>query len=168
MKTLISIDAIKSSTIVNKNVDDSYILDAIETAQTIKLQQLIGTSLLNKLLDSINDEGDWEGSDDDFRLVTEYIQPYLKRQVISDIIIPLNYKVRNEGLVQVSGENVQVPSQKDAIYIKEHYESEASFYAIRLDKYLEKNKSKFPEYKKAGEGEFKANKGAINSVIYLN
>lgn len=167
MKTLISIDEIKSSTIINKNVDDAYILDAIETAQTIKLQQLIGTPLLDTLLSSIDDNGNWDGSEDNFKLVTEYIQPYLKRQIVSDIIIPLNYKIRNEGAIQISGENTNVPSQKDAIFIKEHYENEASFYAIRLNKYLSSNCSKYPDYISSTNGGINANPKAKNTVLFL-
>ena len=59
MKTLISIDEIKS-TILNENVDDKYILDAIFSVQSLQLQELIGSKLLNTLLNGLelNEEGE--------------------------------------------------------------------------------------------------------------
>lgn len=167
MKTLISIEEIKGTTIINNNVDEGYLRDAIETAQTINLQQLIGERLYKTLLDSVGSDGDWIGSNEYYNLVVDYIQPYLKRQVLSNIIVPLNYKVRNEGILQVQGENVYLPSRNDAIYVKEHYENEASFYANRLSDYLCAHQNDFPEYKSHLDGELRSNRNAINSVLYL-
>lgn len=166
MRSLISIDELKSSTVINKNVDDKYLLTAIETAQTIKLQQLIGSKLLYRLIDCVGDNGTWLGTADEYTLVTEYIQPYLKREVVSDIIVPLNYKVRNEGILQANQENMYLPTRADAMFVKEHYENEASFFATRLTNYIKLNIDKFPLYSEC-DNEIKANPQAKNTVIYL-
>ena len=45
---LISEQTLKNETILNDNIGSEYIAPAIETAQDIYLQQLIGTELLDK------------------------------------------------------------------------------------------------------------------------
>lgn len=165
MISLISIDELKSTTIINKNVDEAYLNDAVQTAQDIKLCQLIGSKFLESLLNSIAEDGSWKGKEEDYFLVKKYIVPYLKKQVISDIIVPLNYKIRNEGSVNTTSEHVNLPSKNDAIFVKEHYEAEASFYAIRMTNYIKENIGKYPLY--CSQGDIKANSNAINTVIYL-
>lgn len=171
MKSLISINQLKGSTVINNNVDEMYLMEAIETAQDIKLCQLIGSKFLNELLDSVDDNGDWTGSETNYDFLIHYVQPYLKKQVISDVIIPLNYKIRNEGLLKVQPDHTFVPKNNDsldeAIYIKEHYEAEANFYATRMTNFLCENISMFPSYRNSNDGDIKANPNAKNTVIYL-
>lgn len=165
MKLLISIEEIKTSTIVNNNVDEKYLLSSIETAQVIKLQQLIGSKLYNHLIDCIDDNGQWTGNNDEYELVKSYIQPYLKRQVVSDLIVPLSWKLRNEGVIQNTSENTYNPMRSDLMYVKEHYENEASYFATRLSNYLCENTTKFPLYLECGNPS--KNKNAKNTIIYL-
>lgn len=149
MKTLISIEEIKSTTL-NENVDDKFILDTIITVQTLKLQQLIGSTLLNTLLNGIDETGAFTLNDDYYNLVVNYIQPYLKKQVQASLIIPLNYKLRNAGLVTNTDNNFSTVSYKDAKAVEQYMTDEASAFANLLTKYLYENIDKFPEYKTCG------------------
>lgn len=159
MKTLISIEEIKSTTL-NENVEDKFILDAINTVQQLQLQQLIGTELLNKLLDGIDETGAFTLNDDYYNLVMQYIQPYLKKQVQASLIVPLNYKLRNAGLVTNTDNNFNVVGYKEAKAVEQYLADEASAFANLLTKYLCTNSSKFPEYK------VKHNNNT-NTIIYL-
>lgn len=52
---LISAKTLKENSIVNNNVDEMYLLPAIEYAQDAGLQPIIGTKLYNKLMDMVAD-----------------------------------------------------------------------------------------------------------------
>lgn len=141
---LISEDVLKSETILNDNTGSEYIGPAIETSQDIYLQQLIGTELLDKLYDDIENDRLTEPYS---TLIDDYITNYLKYKVLSEIVIPLSYKYRNVGVVQTTTNNTVSTTLRDAQLVQNHYELRATFYADRMTKYLNTYASKFPEWK---------------------
>lgn len=141
---LIDETILKSETPLGDNVSSENIRPAIETAQDIYLQQLIGTELLDRLYTDIA-ENKLEGLYKE--LVDEHITNYLKYKVLSEITIPLAYKYRNAGVVQATGDHYQQTTLRDAQLVQQHYELRANFYAERMSKYLCANSDKFPEYR---------------------
>lgn len=150
MKFLISVADLKGTSIINQNVDEMFLNDAMETAQELYLAPLIGWKLYNRLLDGIieNESGETEIDlpDDYYNLVIDYIQPYLKRQIASNVCPVIDYKLKNAGVVQNTDEHVYHPSYKEMRSLQQHLEDEANAFADRLTKYLGWNNDKFPEY----------------------
>lgn len=164
---LISEETLKSNGVINNNVDSMYILPAIEFAQDAGLQPLIGTKLYNKLMDLVADGSIVDAPDYKF-LLDEYITPYLVNKVTADIQIPLNYKLRNQGVVQNSTDNTIVPTMKDLQYVIQNYEYKAIFYGNRLSDYICVNTTKFPEYYSVDTlADMRSNKNAYRTNIYL-
>lgn len=161
---LISEETLKSETVINDNVDDAYIRPAIECSQDIYLHQLIGTSLLNDLCAKVREN---TLTDDDKLLLDEYITPYLKFKVCSEITLVLAYKYRNAGIVQTQTDFVSNSIMKDAQLMKDYYDQRANFYAIRLTDWLCANSAKFPNYHNHKTGDVCPNRGAYNTNIYL-
>ena len=104
---LLSEQRLKEDSLINNNVDSMYIFPAIQTAQEIGLQPLLGTKLYNKLLEVVENGGDEQY----FDLLDSYVIPYLEMKVMADIQIPLAYKIRNGGLVQNTSENTTLPDR---------------------------------------------------------
>ena len=164
---LVSTKTLKENSVINNNVDDMYVLPAVEFAQDEGLQSLIGTKLYNKLMDLVAD-GSMSGATDYKYLLDEYITPYLINKVTADIQIPLAFKLRNQGVVQQTGENTYVPSLKDLQYVAQSYENKANFYGQRLSDFLHANHSKYPEYCKIDScADMPSNSGAYKTGIYL-
>ena len=164
---LISEKTLKANGVINNNVDCMYIFPAIRHAQDARLQPIIGTKLYNKLMDLVED-GTIENNNDYKYLLDEYVTPYLINKVTADIQIPLAYKVRNQGVVQQTGENTYVPSLKDLQYVIQNYENKANFYSNRLSDYLKANRKKYPEYCSVdSSADMPSNKNAYNTGIYL-
>ena len=164
---LISEKTLKSNGVINNNVDGMYILPAIEYAQDAGLQPIIGTKLYNKLMDLVSD-GSIQQETDYKVLLDEYVTPYLLNKVTADIQIPLNYKLRNQGVVQNQADNTIVPTMKDLQYVIQNYEYKAIFYGNRLSDYLMANKSKFPEYSKVdSSADMHSNQNSYKTNIYL-
>lgn len=164
---LISEKTLKSNGVINNNVDGMYILPAIDYAQDAGLQPIIGTKLYNKLMDLVSD-GSIQQETDYKVLLDEYVTPYLLNKVTADIQIPLNYKLRNQGVVQNQADNTIVPTMKDLQYVIQNYEYKAVFYGNRLSDYLMANKSKFPEYCKVdSSADMHSNPNSYKTNIYL-
>lgn len=164
---LVSEQTLKKNSVINNNVDGMYLLPAIEYAQDAGLQPIIGTKLYNKLMDLVED-GSITGATDYKLLLDEYVTPYLINKVTADVQIPLVYKVRNQGVVQQTGENTYVPSLKDLQYVIQNYENKANFYSNRLSDYLKANRKKYPEYCSVDScADMPSNKNAYNTGIYL-
>lgn len=144
---LISEQTLKNETILNDNIGSEYIKPAIETAQDIYLQQLIGTELLDKLYNLIDTNNIVNIEFAHYKtLIDDYIINYLKYKVLAEITIPLAYKYRSAGVVQSTGEHYNNSPMKDATLVQNHYELRATFYAERLSKYLNTNHHLYPEY----------------------
>lgn len=141
---LISEQTLKDETVLNDNLGSEFIGPAIETSQDIYLQEVIGSMLLDKLYEDVaNDTLDGQYK----TLLDDYITPFLKFKILSEIVIPMSYKYRNSGLVQSAGEHYQQSTMRDATMVQNHYEQRATFYHQRLTKYLNTNSGQFPEYK---------------------
>lgn len=164
---LISEKTLKQNSIINNNVDGMYILPAIEYAQDAGLQPLIGTKLYNKLMNLVED-GSISGATDYKFLLDEYVTPYLLNKVTADIQVPLSFKLRNQGVVQQTGDNTYVPSMKDIQYVIQHYQNQADFYGNRLSDYLRANNTKYQEYYSIDScADIPSNPSAYNTGIYL-
>ena len=164
---LISEKTLKENSVINNNVDGMYVLPAIEYSQDAGLQPIIGTKLYNRLMDMVEDGT--IGNNEDYKyLLDEYITPFLLNKVTAEIQIPLAFKLRNQGVVQQTGENTYVPSLKDMQYVTQNYENKANFYGNRLSDYLKANRKKYPEYCSVdSSADMPSNKNAYNTGIYL-
>ena len=166
---LISIETLKKNSIVNNNVDDMYVLPAIEYSQDCGLQSLIGSKLYNKLMDLVADGSISADVNSDYKfLLDEYITNYLINKVTANIQIPLAFKLRNQGVVQQTGDNTYVPSLRDTEYVVQHYENQANFYGNRMSAYLIANRCKYPEYCSIDScADMPSDRNAYNTGIYL-
>lgn len=162
---LISEKTLKSQSYINNNVDSCYILPAIQTAQDIGLQQLIGTMLYDKLTSDIaNDRLD----DNYKKLLDDYITPYLIYKVLANIQVPLAFKNRNAGVVKTSDDNITVVDMDDAKVMSSYYDKTASFYGIRLTNFLCANNNIYPEYRSVSSiADLRADRDAYNTGIFL-
>lgn len=164
---LISEKTLKENSVINNNVDGMYVLPAIEFSQDAGLQPLIGTKLYNRLMDMVED-GTIENNDDYKYLLDEYITPFLLNKVTAEIQIPLAFKLRNQGVIQQTGENTYVPSLKDMQFVTQNYENKANFYGNRLSDFLRANRSKYPEYCKIDScADMPSDSGAYKTGLYL-
>ena len=142
MTYFITVEELKQTTF-NANLDNEYIVPALEEAQSIYLREILGDLLYGSIENKIDSEtlgGKY------LTLVNQYIKPYLTYKVQSVIVIPLNNKTRNAGVINQYDQGFNTTTMKDTAYLAEHYDSRAEFYANRLTTYLQKNAADFPEY----------------------
>lgn len=166
---LISEKTLKSQSLINDNVGSEFILPSIQTAQDIGLQPLIGTYLYDKLRELVGNGTISNDENASYKtLLDTYITPYLAYKVMSDIQIPLAYKMRNAGIIQTNNEYQTNSIMKDVQQLSTFYDQKATFYANRLSDYLLANSGSYPEYMNWRDyADMPSNKNAYNTGIYL-
>lgn len=143
MKHLITIEELKQNGFVNANMEEEYLNTAIEEAQDIFLRETLGDSLYNALLiheaqtpPDIYDE-----------IIDNHVKYFLKYKTVALLCMTVNFKIRNIGIAQQYGTDVNTTTMEDTKSVMAYYNGQADFYNNRLSKFLEKNKSKIPEYR---------------------
>jgi hypothetical protein len=124
---------LKTESFLDDNVSGKYLLTAIKMAQDIELQSIIGTKLLHSIQKKVFDnvielEDNWRYKD----LLDNYIQPFLLYQVLSEIVIPISYKMSNFGVMQSSDEKDYAVDNKQINLVKKFYFDKANVYKERL------------------------------------
>lgn len=143
MVRLLEIDDFKKSQYIDENVNGKYIKLAIEDAQRISLQEILGTCYLNYIynliktdtLDSVTET-----------LLDDYIQPYIAQVAYTNILPYLNVSVTNKGLAVNRGDNFDQGDLNQLHYLVKLSESKTDKLAIILERYLQEYEMDLPGY----------------------
>lgn len=136
---LISANTLRDKSLINKNVEDCYILTAIKAAQDIHLVEILGLPLVKKLctlVETGNVSGEYK------TLLDFYVSDYLTFKVMSEIQIPLWSKMRQEGIVNATGTEYQNVTKNECTYTKEYYDDIANGLSIRMISFLDSSSIK--------------------------
>lgn len=136
----ISEDYVKSNSNLNDNMFGKNLLPAMREAQDVYLQQIIGSTLYNKLIDLIDQETIGETENALYKdLLDNQIRPYLLYQTLVQLIPVINAKLVNFGSSQSNDEHLVNLSQGDVAVLTGHYQNMADFYCRRLQEYILNN-----------------------------
>lgn len=143
---LVSEDYIKSVTNLNDNVCGDYLLPSIQIAQTVELEETIGTPLVNKLQELVA-TGDIKL--EEYKpykyLLDNYLQPFLAYAALSHIVMPISFKLTNSGVMRTADEKMNYSSADESDKVKAYYKKLADTYQYRLQRFLIGNYNLYPE-----------------------
>jgi hypothetical protein len=144
----ISEETLKQNTVISENVDPKLFRMAITDAQDMYMLPILGTSLYNDLVSSINDYSvsGTPISDAYTTLLNTYIQPCLIKYSLHRMVITLSYKFQNKNVATKSSEYSQQASYEDLTKLKEQSLNDAEVYAERLTRFLLANNATYPKY----------------------
>jgi hypothetical protein len=131
---------LKTNTPITANVDVTDVTPYIATQAQLRVMPILGTVFYEDLLEKYNAQ---TLSNDEEALVL-FIQPVIAWRSAEDAIFGLTYQLKNKGLQQQFGDNSSSVSRSDVAFGMEHYAQKASFFEMRLIRYLVKNKAEFP------------------------
>lgn len=134
---LISEDFLKTNSGLNDNMFGKSLLPAIREAQDIYLQQIIGSTLYNKLLELVDSETIGDNDNALYKeLLDNYVRSYLLYQTIVQVIPVTNVKLSNYGTTLSDDQYLVNLSQGEAELIEKHYQNLSDFYARRLQEFI--------------------------------
>lgn len=137
---------IMTRTALSGNIDMDKITPFIKSAQDIHIQQILGTNLLNKLLQDITD-GDL--TDTYENLVLSYIKPVLIHYAVADFISFHAYSVENGGVYKHSSDTGEVVAKEEVDSLVKKQRDIGDHYRHLLVKQLTTHMDLYPEYGEA-------------------
>lgn len=138
---LISENYLRSSFMISDNVQTKFILPAIQNAQEMEFQTVVGNCLYKRLLEGV-EKGDLSESEKE---LLDIAKRYIGYMAISELITISTFKINNIGLNKTRDENVETLPTSDVMLVKKQYIDKGDFYKKRLQEYLLRNQGEFPE-----------------------
>jgi hypothetical protein len=130
---------LKTNTPITANVDVTDVTPYIKTQSDLRVQPILGSVFYNYLLDAYNNQTLTPDEED---LVT-FIQPVVAWRSAEDAVFGLSYQLKNKGLQTQNGDYSNSVSRAEVAFSMEHYAQKASFFEMRLSKWLLANKNLF-------------------------
>jgi len=143
----ISETKLKDYTNISQNVDSGSLKQAIRTAQLINLQETLGTSLYNKLVELV-DTGDisLSGNSNYKTLLDDYVVDVVIQFSLFYALDDFIYKFMNVGLVQGFSEQGSSLDINTFKMIKNGAKDRAEWFDNRLREHLFNNDNLYPAY----------------------
>ena len=131
---------LKTNTPITANVDVTDVTPYIATQAQLRVMPILGTVFYDDLLEKYNAQT----LDPDEEILVAFIQPVIAWRSAEDAVFGLTYQLKNKGLQTQFGDNSSSVSRSEVAFGMEHYAQKASFFEMRLIKYLVKNKALYP------------------------
>ena len=168
---LISEQKLKDNTAINENVDSSELRFCIQQAQTIQIQETLGTNLYEKILSLVDNGNISLPANSNYKsLLDNYIQPTLISYAYYLSLDNFWVKFINIGLVQNSSQQGQSVDLKTLQYLKSNAKNQAEFNDNLMRRHLIFRSALYPEYNNGdlNDGQLPPDtKTAFNSPITL-
>lgn len=149
---LISPQKVKTWGVINLNVNESEIGNAIRISQEIYLRDIVGTDLVERVqrlvynkIQGLPDTIDDEVNEAYKVLLDDYLTPVLVYRAAVELCTLMTLKIRNMGVVKNNDTNVQATSAGDVKYMSEYYSTFFNDKVNRLMDFLCGNKEAFEE-----------------------
>lgn len=147
---LISTQDLKDYSIINNNCDDSLLHNAIQEAQEITAQELLGTKLYKKIISLVKtDEISLPENNKYKELLDEHITKVIIYAALHRAIPYVHYKVVNKGITTQSSEYSTTTSIQEMEFLMDKIKNDLEFFSNRMTKYLLANIRFYPEYMSA-------------------
>jgi hypothetical protein len=143
----VSIQQVKENTSLDQNIDEKYLINILKSAEEIFLQELLSSTLFNKLVDGIATN---TLTDKQKTLVQDYILDYLYAVVEMLAVDDLILKITNYGVYTPSPDHTTQKQKGELTVIKSHKERAVLHFAEFIKRYISDNFEDFKEYVSGG------------------
>lgn len=133
---------VKSVTSLSDNVYGKYLLPSIREAQETSLRSILGDSLTDRLKAEAQRK---EQAEKKYLDLIDRLQYYLAYSAVVELIPKIQFKIVNAGVVKTTDENIQTASYSEIEKMIFYYQSKADSECRKLQQWLLKNYSDYPE-----------------------
>jgi len=136
--TFISVDYLKENSIIQSNVDEKILGQAILEFQELEVEPLISTPVYKRLNNEIVSATTISGytiPDLDTELL-RYIKPFMLYGSMLYSLNPLHYKVSNKGVQKLNDDNASTADKSDIDALRSTYLAKKDAYKKRLIDYI--------------------------------
>lgn len=144
---LISTTYLKSHTPINNNVTDELLNNAIFEAQSIHIQQTIGSRLFNKILNLIETNDINLPVNADYKtLLDDYLMECTAYWAMYEALPYIRYKIVNKGVENQYSDWSSNTDSQEFNRLQEAIGDKAQFFTKRLSDFILENRIRYPEY----------------------
>jgi hypothetical protein len=142
-----SVNYVKKKSIINGSVDPEQMVQFIETAQDMHIQNYMGSALYKKVQNLIVSETIGNSENEKYRtLLDDFIKPMLAWYAQSEFIPFAAYSISKGGIFKHRSDNSDSVDRSDIAALASRAKDNASFYADRFTNYMCDNSNDYPEY----------------------
>lgn len=166
---LTSEEVIKTYTHISDNICGDYLSPAIYVAQRSGLEGYLGTALVRKIQELVANGSIVMAENVKYKeLLDDYITDYLCYASIVELIPIVSFKINNVGAARTDEEKTSSVTFDEVFKLKDYFEKKADYFAMRMQRYIIKNYSDFPELNDSDLANIKANiQSAAGCSIWL-
>jgi hypothetical protein len=151
---LITRDDLVRLTALGGNVDTDKFIQFIKVAQDIHIQGYLGTNLLDKIKQDIEDD---TLADPYLTLLVKYIKPMLIHWAMVEYLPFAAYTIANKGVYKHSSENSENVDKAEVNYLVEKQRDIAQHYTERFLSHMGTYNAIYPEYNTNSSGDMYPN-----------
>ena len=151
---LITRDDLVRLTALGGNVDTDKFIQFIKVAQDIHIQGYLGTNLLYKIKQDIEDD---TLTDPYLTLLVKYIKPMLIHWAMVEYLPFAAYTIANKGVYKHSSENSENVDKAEVNYLVEKQRDIAQHYTERFLSHMGTYSAMYPEYNTNSSGDMYPN-----------
>tara|TARA_R100000742_G_C4259182_1_gene77028 strand:- start:44 stop:553 length:510 start_codon:yes stop_codon:yes gene_type:complete len=137
-------DDLVKNTIIDGNVQADRLMHFVEIAQTIHVQNYLGTDLYNKIGTMIGNNT-IAGTIYETLLI-DHVQPMVIHYAMVDFLPFAAYQIKNGGIFKHVSENAETVDKNEVDYLVEKERTLAEYYTRRFIQFMDFNQTSFPEY----------------------
>lgn len=142
---LISPDFIKATTNISNNLQDKYLHSAIREATDVDFEEIIGSKMLKNIKNLV-----YTGQINDienihYKELLDNAKYFLAYAAISRVVVISSAKIDNFGINQADDEHINALDIKEMFQLEKYYTNKADAYKKRLQDFLLKNISLYPD-----------------------
>lgn len=142
----VAVEDVKATGIVDENVDDKVIKDAILNAQRIYIRDIIGSGIYDEL-DTQKQAGTLTALN---TTLLSKMKDALVYWSIYEGLDSFQYKIRNKAVMKSNSDNSQPIDTDELVRLADKYRNRAEYYSTRLKEYLMQNYNSYPLYYNPG------------------
>ena len=145
---------VKSVSSLSDNVYGKYLLPSIREAQETSLRGVLGDSLTDRLKEVVSSP---ETSEKKYLDLIDKLQYFLAYSTIVKLIPKVQFKIGNAGVIKTTDENIQTATFSEIEKMIFDYQNQADVECRKLQQWLLKNYSDYPELSENDCRSIKAN-----------
>ena len=143
----ITVKDLKRKSSIDGSVDSDKLVQYIEVAQDVRVQNYLGGKLYKKLQQLIIDGTLGDTANANYKLLLDdYIKPMLIWYTQSEVIPFLHMNISNGGVFKNNPENSTAITQEELAYMMQKINDTAEFYTRRFVDYMNYNSTLYPEF----------------------
>lgn len=142
---LTSPDFIRLNSNISDNINSKVLATAIREVQEDELMEIMGEELVDKLQSLVENNEINLDENEAYKDVLDKAQMFITYKVIAEVIMMVNCKIDNAGLIQTRDENMDYMSLDETFTLKNYYDIKADHYAYLLQNFLIEHLNILPE-----------------------